>query len=128
MTEQSVECRRLHTSHAFHSDMMTPLLEAFTERVKQVDLCAPKIPYLSNLTGTWIADNEAINPNYWGRHLRYTVRFAEGLQHLLEEPAPPLFEVGPGRTLNTLARQHPDMKAEQVVLSSLRHPQQDKSV
>jgi len=125
LTEQSVECRRLHTSHAFHSDMMTPLLEAFTERVKQVDLCAPKIPYLSNITGTWITDNEAINPNYWGRHLRYTVRFAEGLQHLLEEPARILFEVGPGRTLSTLARQHPDMKAEQVVLSSLRHPQQD---
>ena len=125
LTEQSVECRRLHTSHAFHSDMMTPLLEAFTERVKQVDLCAPKIPYLSNLTGTWITDNEAINPNYWGRHLRYTVRFAEGLQHLLEEPARILFEVGPGRTLSSLARQHPDIKAEQVVLSSLRHPQQD---
>ena len=125
LTEQNVACRRLHTSHAFHSDMMTPLLGRFTEQVKQVELCVPKIPYLSNLTGTWITDKEATNPNYWGRHLRYTVLFAEGLQHLLQEPARILIEIGPGRTLTTLARQHADCKAEQVVLSSLRHPEQD---
>ncbi len=125
LTEQNVACRRLHTSHAFHSDMMTPLLGRFTEQVKQVELCVPKIPYLSNLTGTWITDKEAINPNYWGRHLRYTVLFAEGLQHILQEPAHILLEIGPGRTLTTLARQHADCKAEQVVLSSLRHPEQD---
>ncbi|OQY54262.1 MAG: hypothetical protein B6247_12250 [Candidatus Parabeggiatoa sp. nov. 2] len=127
LTEQGVECRRLHTSHAFHSEMMAPLLESFTKRVEQVIFCAPQIPYLSNLTGTWITAEQATNPSYWARHLRYTVRFAEGLQQLLKEPARILLEVGPGRTLSTLAKRHPDHSAEQVVLSSLRHPQQNQS-
>jgi amino acid adenylation domain-containing protein len=126
LIEEGVACRSLHTSHAFHSDMMTPLLSKFSEQVKQVDLCVPKIPYVSNLTGTWITEKEATNPKYWEKHLRYTVRFAEGLTHLLEDPARLLLEVGPGRTLTTFVKQHPNYKSEQVVLSSLRHPEQDK--
>jgi amino acid adenylation domain-containing protein len=126
LTEQGVECRRLHTSHAFHSEMMNPILKSFTERVNQVNLCSPKLAYLSNVTGTWITDQEATNPNYWASHLRQPVRFAEGLQQLLTEPARILLEVGPGRTLSTLTRRHPQKVAEQVVLSSLRHPQDNQ--
>ncbi|RKZ83882.1 MAG: hypothetical protein DRR19_18500 [Candidatus Parabeggiatoa sp. nov. 1] len=82
---------------------------------------------MSNLTGTWITAEQATNPSYWARHLRYTVRFAEGLQQLLKKPERILLEIGPGRTLSTLAKRHPDHSAEQVVLSSLRHPQQNQS-
>ena len=127
LATQAVECRLLHTSHAFHSQMMEPILEPFTERVKQVTLKPPQIPYLSNVTGTWITAEQATDSNYWRQHLRQTVRFAEGLQELLKEPAQILLEVGPGKTLSTLARRHPDKQAEQVVLSSLRHPQESGS-
>jgi acyl transferase domain-containing protein len=127
LVEQDVECRRLHTSHAFHSEMTEPILGPFTEQVKKISLNPPQIPYLSNVTGTWITAAEATDSNYWAKHLRQTVRFASGLQQLLKEPDQILLEVGPGRTLSTLALRHPDKMAQQVVLTSLRHPQDRES-
>jgi len=121
LTEQEVNCRRLHTSHAFHSKVMDSILEPFAEQVRKLDLKSPKIPYISNVTGTWIKATEATDPSYWARHLRQTVRFAEGLHELLKESERVLLEVGPGQTLSTLARQHPEKTAGHVVLSSLRH-------
>ncbi|MBV9388049.1 MAG: SDR family NAD(P)-dependent oxidoreductase [Chroococcidiopsidaceae cyanobacterium CP_BM_ER_R8_30] len=127
LSQQGVECQRLHTSHAFHSEMMEPILGEFTEQVKHVNLQPPKIPYLSNLTGTWITAVEATTVSYWTRHLRSPVRFDAGLRELLKEPERVLLEVGPGWTLTTLARRHPDKVAEQVVLTSLRHPHDQNS-
>jgi thioesterase domain-containing protein/malonyl CoA-acyl carrier protein transacylase/acyl carrier protein len=128
LTERGVECQHLHTSHAFHSGMINPILAPFTDRVKQVTLNEPQILYVSNITGTWITAAEATNPSYWATHLRQTVRFAGGLQTLLEDSTRILLEVGPGRTLTTLAKQHPDkVVAEHSVLSSLRHPQDNQS-
>ncbi|MEA5605194.1 beta-ketoacyl synthase N-terminal-like domain-containing protein [Nostoc sp. UHCC 0252] len=127
LANQGVECRRLHTSHAFHSQMVEPILKPFTEQVKKISLKAPQIPYLSNVTGTWITAVEATDPSYWSKHLRQTVQFAQGLQELLKEPNQVLLEVGPGRVLSTLALRHPDKTEEQVVVSSVRHPQDDQS-
>ncbi len=118
-----VACRRLHTSHAFHSAMMEPILAAFLEEVRKVDLQAPRIPYISNVTGTWITAAEATDPEHWVRHLRGTVRFAEGLATLYGEGEALLLEVGPGKTLATLARQQPGKPASVAVLSSLRQAQ-----
>ncbi|MEG4589522.1 beta-ketoacyl synthase N-terminal-like domain-containing protein [Microcoleus sp. MOSTC5] len=127
LLEKGVDCRRLHTSHAFHSQMMEPILQPFTTQVKKVKLKSPKIPYLSNVTGNWITATEATNPSYYAQHLRQTVRFADGLQQLLKDQNQILLEVGPGRTLNTLAKQHPNKGPEQIVISSLRHPQDQNS-
>ncbi|MBW4563380.1 MAG: SDR family NAD(P)-dependent oxidoreductase [Mojavia pulchra JT2-VF2] len=127
LEQQLPESRRLHTSHAFHSQMMEPILEPFIERVKKVKLNPPQTPYISNVTGTWITAAEATNPNYWAQHLRQTVRFADGVQQLMQDPNRILLEVGPGRTLMTLAKQHPDKDAGAVILSSLRHPQEEQS-
>jgi amino acid adenylation domain-containing protein len=127
LSKQGVECRRLQTSHAFHSEMTIPILTTFTERVKQVELKPPKIPYVSNVTGNWITREETTDPNYWAKHLRQTVRFADGLQQLLKNSAHILLEIGPGRTLSTLVKQHPDKMTEQTVLTSLRHPQDHRS-
>ena len=101
---QGVESRRLHTSHAFHSQMMEPILEPFIELVRKVKLNPPKIPYISNVTGTWITAAEATDPNYWALHLRQTVRFADGVEKLMQDSHPILLEVGPGRTLTTLRK------------------------
>ena len=127
LTRQGVTCQRLHTSHAFHSPMMDPILEPFMERVKRVKLNPPQIPCLSNVTGIWLTAEEATTPAYWAKHLRQTVRFADGLRQLMQDPDRILLEVGPGRTLATLAMQHPNKAQDQVILSSLRHPQDRQS-
>ncbi|MDZ8189312.1 MAG: beta-ketoacyl synthase N-terminal-like domain-containing protein [Nostoc sp. ChiSLP02] len=127
LAAQGIESRRLHTSHAFHSPMMEPILEAFTERVKKITLNSPKLPYISNLTGTWITTTQATNPDYYAQHLRSTVLFASGVEKLLATPEQVLLEVGPGHTLNTLVKRHPDKAAAQTVLNSVRHPQEKQS-
>lgn len=125
LTEQGISCRKLHTSHAFHSPMMNPILEEFTAQVKKVSLHPPQIPFISNVTGTWITAAQATDPSYWAKHLRQTVRFSRGIGELLKQPNSLLLEVGPGRTLSTFAKQHKANNA--VVLSTLRHPQEQQS-
>ncbi|MBE9034042.1 type I polyketide synthase [aff. Roholtiella sp. LEGE 12411] len=135
LTGKGIECRSLHTSHAFHSQMMEPMLEPFITELQKVKLNPPQIPFISNLTGTWISAPEATSADYWAQHLRQTVQFSDGLSVLLQETeqlccAPGdriLLEVGPGRTLCTLVKQHTQQAAGQVVLPSLRHPQDEKS-
>lgn len=123
LTERGLSGHRLHTSHAFHSRMMDPILESFTSRVREVALRTPRIPYVSNVTGDWVSAAEATSPEYWARHLRQPVRFVQGLGRLLTAEDRILLEVGPGQTLSRFARGHPDKQPRQVVVSSLRHPQ-----
>ncbi len=125
LAERSVPCRPLHTSHAFHSPMMEPILEPFVARLDGVELRAPEIPFVSNLTGTWITAEQATDPAYWARHLRQAVRFADGLATLLgDEPRVALLEVGPGNSLGRLASRHPARGEATPILSSLRHPRE----
>jgi amino acid adenylation domain-containing protein len=127
LAAQGFACRRLHTSHAFHSRMMEPVLQPFIEQVKRVRLEPPRVPFLSNVTGTWIRPEEATDPAYWARQLRQAVRFADCVAHLLGEPHRILLEVGPGNTLSTLARQHPAAGSGHAMIASLRHPKQPDS-
>jgi len=127
LAAEHIEYRRLHTSHAFHSPMMQPIVETFTERVAQVKLSPPHIPFVSNVTGSWIVPEQATSPTYWAAHLRQTVRFSDCLQTLMQEPNRVLLEVGPGRTLCTLSKRHPGRTTEHVVLSSIRHPNEQVS-
>jgi len=112
---ESVPCRRLITSHAFHSAMMEPMVAIFEERLRSIAFQPPRIPYLSNLSGAWIKPEEATDPAYWSRHLRQTVRFSDCVTELLRDPGQILIEVGPGNTLTSLARQQggPAVKAFQ---------------
>ncbi len=119
LAHQGVACRRLPTSHAFHSAMMDPVLAEFAQIVASVPRSAPSIPFVSNVSGTWITDAEAADPSYWAAHLRGTVRFADGIGTLLADPNRLLLEVGPAVTLSPLARQHPAKAAGHDVLASL---------
>ena len=119
LTDRNISSRRLVTSHAFHSSMMKPLLEPFSERVSLVTRKSPKIPILSNLSGTWMTDEEAKDPHYWARHLGETVRFDKNLSTLLATPQLTLLEVGPGRTLTQFARTQPVLGTDQLALPSL---------
>jgi acyl transferase domain-containing protein len=124
LKDKRVATRRLNSSHAFHSGVMEPIMEAFFRRVKSVELSCPKIPYLSNVTGSWIKAKEAMDPAYWVEHLRRTVRFDEALCELLKGPNQILLEVGPGGTLASLAKSHPQQRKEQLVLATLPNAQE----
>ena len=127
LTQQTITYRRLHTSHAFHSAMVDPILQPFLERVAQIFLQPPQIPFVSNVTGNWISDQEATDPAYWGRHLRQPVRFAAGLNTIWQDNYRLLLEIGPGQTLSTFARQHPGRPPTQRVISSLPGARQSHS-
>ncbi|MDF5717743.1 MAG: acyltransferase domain-containing protein, partial [Rhizonema sp. NSF051] len=116
-----VAYRKLQTTHAFHSSMMEAIVEPFIKLVKTFDLKAPNIPYISNVTGTWMTAEEATDPSYWSQHLCQTVRFADGIETLWQVPHQILLEVGPGQTLSSIALQHPASTnmPERLVLSSL---------
>lgn len=125
LAKQSVAARRLFTSHAFHSAMMEPILGTFEERLRGIKLCAPRIPYLSNVTGTWIKAEEATDPAYWARHVRSTVRFSDNLAELFSVPERVFIEAGPGNVLTTLARQQGGPSAR--AFASLPHPRENVS-
>jgi acyl transferase domain-containing protein len=121
LARDGVRARRLHTSHAFHSPLMAGAVEGLVAEVRRIGPRAPRLPFVSNVTGTWITAAQATDPAYWGRQLRETVRFGDGLARLLEDPAAALLEVGPGRSLAGLVRR---AAPERVVVSSLPHPRE----
>lgn len=127
LSERGLQVRKLHTSHAFHSAMMDPILEPFETLVESVERKSPRIPFISNLTGKWITADQARDPAYWSQHLRSTVQFSAGLKELFKLPAAVFLEAGPGRTLQTFVRQQPGQGADQLLVSSLRSLQELQS-
>lgn len=119
------QCRRLHTSHAFHSSMMDPVLQPFEDVFRDISLHPPAIPYISNVSGSWITVEEATSPSYWARHLRSAVRFSDGLDSLFQEENTLFLEVGPGRGLTTLVKKHGGRQASHIVLNLVKHPNED---
>jgi len=105
LNELEVANKLLFTSHAFHSNMMEPILGTFEAEVQKIQLSKPNVPIVSTVTGTWLKDDEAINPKYWTNHLRNTVRFANAADTLLKLDDIIFLEVGPGQTLTTLTKQ-----------------------
>ncbi len=98
-----ISCQRLRSTHAYHSSMMDVLAEPLTAVLQSVTLTAPRIPYVSGMTGTWITAEEATDRGYWARHLCGTVRFHQGLSTLLDDSDRLLVEVGPGQGLTSHA-------------------------
>jgi acyl transferase domain-containing protein/acyl carrier protein len=126
LKSRGVECRKLHTSHAFHSRMMDPILKEFEQAVGRLPKQAPQIPFASNTTGKWITESEAASPAYWSAHIRGAVRFADNIAELAKIEGAIFLEVGPGQVLGGLVRRHPDYSAHQSVLRSLPAPQEKK--
>jgi glutamate-1-semialdehyde aminotransferase/acyl carrier protein len=105
LSERGLAARRLATSHAFHSAMMDPILSAFSEIVASTPRSAPRVPWISSLTGDWMTSERAQDSGYWVEQLRRPVLFAQGIARLLADPAQVTLEVGPGKQLTGLARQ-----------------------
>ncbi len=125
--ERGIACRRLPTNHAFHSAMMEPLAAPFASFLSTIALKAPRLPYVTNVTGTWVTASEATDPEHWVRHLCGPVRFAAGLAALGREPATCLLEVGPGHGLTTLARQEGQSAIALPTLRPVYDPRPDSA-
>ncbi len=123
LTAKGVASRLLPTSHAFHSPMMAGVIAPFTELVRSTPRRAPTLPWISSLTGQLITDEQATDPAYWARQLREPVQFMQGVGQLIA-PQLALIEVGPGQALTSLARQHTQRNAEQLIATSLNPGQE----
>ncbi|MBD9358030.1 non-ribosomal peptide synthetase/type I polyketide synthase [Methylomonas albis] len=117
--EAGIETYPLQVSHAFHSPLMEPILDPFESYARQIRFQAPKLPFISDLSGRPLASEEIPDAAYWRRHCRQPVRFAEGLNSLLpklavndEDKAAPavgrnfelFLEIGPGQVLTNLGK------------------------
>ena len=119
---RDIDCQRIPIDVAAHSRMLEPILGQFRTYLQSITLNAPQIPLTSNVTGDWITDDQAADPEYWVSHLRGTVLFSQCLETLSDTANRIYLEVGPGKALSALARQSDGISAQQVV-SSLRHPE-----
>ena len=114
--------RRLHTSHAFHSAMVDPVIEPLHELLSGITLHPSSIPIFSCVTAQQLTSSEATSPRYWARHCRETVRFYPAIQALDANTPAVYLEVGPGTTLATLVRQSLSKGPDRLVTGSIPPP------
>lgn len=130
LAKKDIQARRLHTSHAFHSQMMDPAVEPTVAIAKTLTTKAPAMPIVSTLSGKPLSSEEATDPEYWGRHLRQTVRFSDAVLEAAADVGKGsskmvFLEVGPGQALTTLARQC--LRGQDVsCVPSLGHPNEQR--
>jgi phthiocerol/phenolphthiocerol synthesis type-I polyketide synthase E len=127
LAAEGIDGRVLHISAAGHSHLIEPSLPEFEKAVASATLSEPAIEWISDRTGRPVTADEATSPSYWSAHLRHTVNFSAALTTVLGHGMTPLLEIGPGRTLGTLARQHPACPAALAIVPSLRHAADDNS-
>lgn len=125
LEQKDIDCTRIRIEVAAHSSMLDEILDEFRVFCRTINLSKPEIPFTSNLTGSWISDEEAIDPDYWVSHLRNTVRFAENVETAVSGSPSVLLEVGPGRTLTNLALA--GSVGGVVALNSMRHANEQYS-
>ncbi|WP_371591620.1 type I polyketide synthase [Streptomyces sp. NBC_00513] len=95
--------KALSVSHAFHSPLMDPMLADFRKIVEAVVFEAPTLPIVSTLTGRPVAAEEFGSVDYWVRHVREAVRFADAVTALADEGVGTFLEIGPGGVLTAMA-------------------------
>ncbi|MBV9823948.1 MAG: type I polyketide synthase, partial [Actinobacteria bacterium] len=118
-----VSCQQLQTSHAYHSRMLEPIASELTGWITDnVTLNAPRIPYVSNVTGELATEQLVTDPGYWARHMCQTVEFGRGLSAVLRGGNLALAEIGPGQSLGALLRSHPDCEQSQWPLIVMTLP------
>jgi acyl transferase domain-containing protein/NAD(P)-dependent dehydrogenase (short-subunit alcohol dehydrogenase family) len=102
--EQGIEAKRLVVSHAFHSPLIEPMLDEFEQVARRVTYFRPRLPIVSNVTGQIAEAAEITTPEYWRKHVRSCVRFADGVAEAARK-ATVFLEVGPAPTLIGMARE-----------------------
>lgn len=119
LRDEGIVCAELRTSHGFHSASMDGAVPQLIDVARTVSLQAPTMPFFSNVTGQPITVEQATDPEYWGSHLRSTVRFEQAIGTLLDDPTTVFVEVGPGRSMSTLIRAHERWSDERMTTQVL---------
>lgn len=126
LTAAGVDFQRVKIDIAAHSRLLDDALPAFRSYLQSIELHEPALPIVSNVNGEWLTADQATDPEYWVRHLRSTVRFADGVQTLLQGQDPVFLEAGPGSILGSFVRQARAAPGQRV-FSSMRHPDDTNS-
>ena len=111
--------RPLEVSHAFHSALLDPMLDAFENVASQVRMSVPKLELISNLTGREYDQTEPVGGLYWRRHARETVRFADGIQTLRHHGHTLFLEISPHASLSRAGRSSAIQGSDELWLPSL---------
>jgi len=101
---------RLRTSHAYHTPLMTAIADRFIGEVERTPRSTVGIPYISNVTGTWVTDADVADAGYWCRQACERVQFARGVETLLADGERLMVEIGPGQGLSRLIRRRGDVR------------------
>ncbi|HKX32879.1 MAG TPA: SDR family NAD(P)-dependent oxidoreductase [Blastocatellia bacterium] len=124
MARAGIEHQRVHIDVAAHSWLVDGILDRYEEYVKGLDKKEPLRRYISNVSGKWVKPGEATDAGYWRRQLRECVRFSEGVTELVEAGAEIMVEVGPGKTLSSLAKMQKKESRAAWTIATMRHPQE----
>ncbi|MEU7474262.1 SDR family NAD(P)-dependent oxidoreductase, partial [Streptomyces sp. NPDC044984] len=120
LTADGRRTRRLSVSHAFHSPLMEPMLDAFREVAEGLTYAEPRIPVVSNVTGEIAGPGLLCSADYWVRHVRGTVRYADGVRALADAGVSAFLEAGPGGVLTALTQRCLDTGLDAVAVPALR--------
>ncbi|MFJ6841803.1 type I polyketide synthase [Streptomyces griseoluteus] len=127
LTDRGIEARVLRIATAGHSPLVDPITRSFAEAIEALPRERPVLPLLSDTTGAWADEDAVRGSRYWIRHMRESVRFGEALDTLFGAPDRVLVDMGPGRTLATLTRQHAAYDGKQAVVRLAPHPAEEAS-
>ncbi|MEM8844635.1 MAG: type I polyketide synthase, partial [Pseudomonadota bacterium] len=116
--DQAITSKRLACSHAFHSSMMQDAADSLKQELSNVILNAPCIPFISNVSGTWIENSQAMSAEYWSDHMLSTVQFSKGINTLLELHEPVILEIGIGSTLRNMIETIPSINDQDIPIIS----------
>jgi len=117
---------RLRVSHAFHSARMDPALAEFAEVAEAVSYRTPRIPIVSNVTGTVAGPADLAGAGYWVRHVRQPVRFADGIRHLDAAGVTVFAEIGPDATLAAVGRESVADRSGRVFVPAMRRGEPER--
>src|SRR5581483_11050147 len=112
LEQAEIVSRLIPSSHAFHSPLLAPAQAELDTLAASITMQPPQIPYLSNVTGEWISEQELHDPRYWSRHMCQTVHFAAGVQRLWQQGQPVFVEIGPGQSLGSFLKQAISLEAQ----------------
>ena len=124
LSANEIDHQRIAIDIAAHSRMLDPILGEYRAFLQSIRLSPPQVPIMSNRTGAILSDAQATDPDYWVQQLRRTVKFADCITALVADDARVYLEVGPGKSLGSLAGMNGTVAPNQV-LASLRHPDQE---